>query len=32
MLIIHLLFLASGAAALIFQIVWFKQLQLVLGT
>jgi spermidine synthase len=32
MLIIHLLFLASGAAALIFQIVWFKQLQLVLGS
>jgi len=32
MLTIHLLFLASGAAALIFQIVWFKQLQLVLGS
>jgi spermidine synthase/MFS family permease len=32
MLIIHLLFLASGAAALVFQIVWFKQLQLVLGS
>ena len=32
MLTIHLLFLASGAAALIYQIVWFKQLQLVLGS
>ena len=32
MLAIHLMFLASGAAALIFQVIWFKQLQLVLGS
>ena len=32
MLTIHLMFLASGAAALIYQIIWFKQLQFVLGS
>lgn len=32
MLIIHLMFLASGAAALIYQVIWFKQLQFVLGS
>jgi predicted membrane-bound spermidine synthase len=32
MLAIHLMFLASGAAALIYQIIWFKQLQFVLGS
>ena len=32
MLTIHLMFLASGTAALIYQIVWFKQLQFVLGS
>src|SRR5215510_14804796 len=32
MLAIHVMFLASGAAALIYQIVWFKQLQFVLGS
>jgi predicted membrane-bound spermidine synthase len=32
MLAIHLMFLASGAAALIYQVIWFKQLQFVLGS
>jgi predicted membrane-bound spermidine synthase len=32
MLIIHFMFLASGAASLIYQVVWFKQLQFVLGS
>jgi predicted MFS family arabinose efflux permease len=32
MLIIHCLFLASGAASLIYQVIWFKQLQFVLGS
>src|SRR5437762_12151595 len=32
MLTIHVMFLASGAAALIYQVIWFKQLQLVLGS
>src|SRR5258706_9382744 len=32
LLIIHLMFLASGAAALIYQVIWFKQLQFVLGS
>ena len=32
MLTIHLMFLASGAAALIYQIIWFKQLQFVFGS
>jgi len=32
MLAIHLVFLASGAASLIFQVIWFKQLQFVLGS
>src|SRR5437899_10023911 len=32
MLTIHLMFLASGAAALIYQVIWFKQLQFVLGS
>ena len=32
MLILHLMFLASGAAALIYQVIWFKQLQFVLGS
>lgn len=29
---IYLMFLASGAASLIYQVVWFKQLQFVLGS
>jgi spermidine synthase len=29
---IYVMFLASGAASLIFQVVWFKQLQFVLGS
>jgi len=29
---IYLMFLASGAASLVFQVVWFKQLQFVLGS
>jgi spermidine synthase len=32
MLAIHLAFLASGAASLIYQVIWFKQLQFVLGS
>jgi predicted membrane-bound spermidine synthase len=32
MLIIHAMFLASGAAALIYQVIWVKQLQFVLGS
>src|SRR5437867_13411313 len=32
MLTIHVMFLASGAAALIYQVIWFKQLQFVLGS
>ena len=29
---IYVMFLASGAASLIYQVVWFKQLQFVLGS
>jgi len=32
MLVIHLMFLASGAASLVYQVIWFKQLQFVLGS
>ena len=32
MLAVHAMFLASGAAALIFQVIWVKQLQFVLGS
>ena len=32
MLAIHLMFLASGAASLVYQVIWFKQLQFVLGS
>src|SRR3954453_8965897 len=29
---IYMMFLASGAASLVYQVVWFKQLQFVLGS
>lgn len=32
MLAIYFMFLASGAASLLYQVIWFKQLQLVLGS
>jgi spermidine synthase len=32
MLPIYFMFLASGAASLLYQVIWFKQLQLVLGS
>jgi predicted membrane-bound spermidine synthase len=31
-MLIHFMFLASGAASLIYQVIWFKQLQFVLGS
>src|SRR5262245_32910077 len=32
MTVIYVMFLASGAASLVYQVVWFKQLQFVIGS